>query len=131
MVRRCCVTYLPDEPVIVLTASDARILWQAARLNELRLKNRTLNNRLYALLLNIYRVGLAGPNAAPGNEPRQSVASEEREYWTVRQVARGVELAERTVRLDIERNELPATKPAGSWLIPAADAKTYIARRRK
>ncbi|MCR2784071.1 MULTISPECIES: helix-turn-helix domain-containing protein [unclassified Microbacterium] len=127
------MTYLPDEPVIILTASDARILWQAARLNELRLKHRTGgNNRLYSLLVNVYRVGLAvSPDAAPGNETRQEAASEEREYWTTQQLAKATGQAERTIRLHIQDKTIPATKPGKSWLIHKDDATTYIASGRK
>ena len=123
------MTYIPREPVIVLTAGDARMLWQAARLNELRLKHRSGDSHLYQLLVQIYEVGLLElRTAGAGNEPRQSAASEERSHWTVKQLAKATGRAERTVRLDIESNTLPATKAGGAWIVPAEEALTYIAR---
>lgn len=121
---------VPDEPVIVLTATDARILWQAAHLNDLRIKHRSGDSQLYQLLHDIYRVGQLRV-AEAGSETRQSAATEEREWWTVQHLAKATRLAPRTIRLDIANNELPATKNGNTWLVKNLAATTYIASRRK
>lgn len=126
------MSYLPSEPVIILTATEARILWQAARLNDLRLKHRSGDDRLYALLAKVYQVGLLQiRTTGPGNEPRQNTATEERRAWTVRQLANATGRAERTVRLDIEKKALPATKQGGTYIINSTEAATYIAAHGK
>jgi len=122
------LTRFVERSVLILTAEDARMLYQGAQLGELRKRHRSGDSRFYALLVDISRAAFS---AEPGNEPRQHAATEERRTWTVEQVASAARLAPRTVRLDCARNELPATKTAGTWIIPAAEALTYIARRTK
>lgn len=103
------------------------MLWQNAQLNELRLRHRSGNTKLYDLLVDVYKLSLQRSiNAIHGNEARQNAASEEREYWTVRQLATATGRAERTIRLDIASNTLPATKSANAWLITNTAARTYI-----
>jgi hypothetical protein len=116
---------------LILTPEDARLLYQGARIADLRKRHRSGDTRFYDLLVDISRAAFIAPNAELGIEPRQETASEEHRLWTVEQVARAARLAPRTIRLDCQRRELPATKPAGIWLIEADEAKTYIARRRK
>lgn len=125
------MSHVPSEPVVILTASDARMLWQAAKLNDLRVKHRG-DARLYEVLVSIYRVGLL-EIAERGNETRQDAAKEDRETWTTQQVAREAGVAARTVRLDCEQGTLPATqpRPGGPWLITTDAAATYINRRKK
>ncbi|MEV7692491.1 hypothetical protein AB0N73_04070 [Microbacterium sp. NPDC089189] len=126
------MSYLPDEPVLVITAGEARMLWQAARLDALRVKHRSGNTALYDVLVKFYRVGLL-EIAERGTQTRQSAASEERERWTTQQVARAAGIAERTVRLDCKEGTLPATqhRSGGPWAIDADAATTYIRRRKK
>ncbi len=125
------MSYVPTEPVVILTASDAHMLWQAARLNDLRIKHRG-DQRLYDLLVSIYKVGLL-EIAERGNEPRQDAATEEPEIWTTQQVARAARVSERTVRNDCKDGTLPATqhRTNGPWLIQPAEATTYIDWRKK
>ena len=99
------MSHLPDEPVIVLTASDVEMLWGPARLNDLRIKHRSGDTRLYELLVKMHRLRLRRlTNADNGNQPRQPAASEEREKWTVKQLAQVTGRAMRTIRLDIEQH---------------------------
>ncbi|WJL95880.1 hypothetical protein QSU92_01240 [Microbacterium sp. ET2] len=113
-------------PSILLTQEDARILYRAANLGDLRTRYRVGNKTIYDLLTDITVLALSTPDAARGNEQRQPAASEEREYWTTQQVATAARQAERTVRLACQRQEIPAEKPAGTWLIRNSDARTYI-----
>lgn len=116
---------------IVITPSDARMLYQAANLRELRIRYRVGSTAIYDLLTDISRCAFEQDIATSiGTEQRQTSASEERETWTVNQLARRTGRAPRTIRLDIEKNALPATKHCGTWAITAADANTYIAGRR-
>ncbi len=120
-------------PVVILTAFEARVLRQEAKLDELRIKHRGEDSRFYKILHDIYQVSLLDEDvAAPGKQPRQSTANEKTEYTTVPQVARATRLSERTVRHHLQNRILPATKSdRGEWVITTADADTYIAARRK
>lgn len=125
------MSYIPSEPVVILTATDAHMLWQAAKLNDLRIKHRG-DQRLYDLLVSIYKVGLL-EIAERGSTPRQTSASEEHETWTTQHIAKAAGIAERTVRLDCQNGTLPATRtrPNGPWSITATDAATYLTWRKK
>lgn len=118
-------------PVVILTPSDARMLWQAAQLGELRVKHRG-DPRLYDVLLNIYK-GTLLEDAARGNDPRQIAETEDREYWNTTQVARAAGVSERTVRNHCADHTLPAVHAHenGPWMIPNDEALTYIDRKRK
>jgi len=116
-------------PVMVLTTADAQMLYQAANIGALRSRYRIGDTRTYQLLTELSMLAFQA-DAEPGKLPRQETASEESSTWTVQQVSRAAALAPRTVRLDCSTGELPATKHANTWIIPAAEAKTYIARRR-
>lgn len=122
---------LLPEATLILTARDARMLYSAAHLKDLRERNRVGDNELYALLTDISRLVYSEPLAVDGIGTRQSAASEDAEWWTVERLAKAVRLAERTVRLDIERGVVAGVKPAREWLVAAADAKAYVAWRRR
>jgi hypothetical protein len=124
--------YVPNEPVVILTASEARILWQAARLNELRLRHRTGDSRLYDLLRKFYRVGLLELRpAGSGNEPRQDAAKKERAFWTTQRLGKAARRATRTITDDINLGALPAERMGHGWMIADRDAQTYIAAHTK
>ena len=110
---------------IVLTPHDCQMLYQAARLGEVRTRHRVGAPALYELLTDI-TVAAFNADAAPGTEPRHETASEEREWWTVQQLARAAGLSARKIRLDAQAGRIPATKQAGGWLIASRDAGTYI-----
>lgn len=117
------------EGSILLTPNDAQILYQVANLKAVRSKFRAGDTVAYALLTEITVCAFTS-DAGVGNEPRHESASEEREWWTTAQVARAARRAGRTVRLDIEREILPAQKTGNRWLIRADHAQTYIDSRR-
>ncbi len=113
---------------LVLTPQDARMLYQAARLGELRTRNRVGNTALYALLTELT---ICAFTAEPGIEPRHHAESEEREWWSVKQLARATGQSERTIRLHIEKGDLPATKTGSTWAVTSSTARTYIQGKRK
>lgn len=110
---------------LILTTTEARMLYHAAKLGDLRTRHRAGDTALYRLLTDI-TVCAFTDHAAPGTEPRHETASEEREWWTVQRLARATGLSTRKVRLDAQTGRVPATKQAGSWLIASQDAGTYI-----
>lgn len=118
-------------PVVILSVADARILWQAARLNDLRVKHRG-DPRLYDVLLNIYK-GTLLDDSGRGNDPRQNAETDDRDYWNTKDVAKAAEVSERTVRNHCADGTLPAihAHENGPWLIPTEEAMTYIERKRK
>lgn len=116
---------------IILTPTDARMLYQAARIGDLRSRFRVGDTALFRLLTDIATCAFTiTPNTVPGNMTRQSTASEDRETWTVNRLATATGRAPRTVRLDIQRQALPAKKLTNSWLITPTDAATYIRSHR-
>ena len=118
------------EGSILLTPNDARVLYQVANLKAVRSKFRAGDTFAYALLTEITVCAFTS-DAGVGNEPRHESASEEREWWTTAQVARAARRAGRTVRLDIEREILPAQKTGSRWLIRADDVERYIKAHRR
>jgi hypothetical protein len=112
---------------LVLSPEEARVLYQAAGIGKLRERHRIGNSPLYALLTEL-SVCAFSADAAAGTLTRQDAASEEREIWSVRQLARASGRAERTIRHDIELGSLPAVKNGNSWTITRDEATTYLAR---
>lgn len=115
---------------VVLSPADARMLYQAARLGELRSRYRVGDSRMYDLLTELSLAAFLVP-AAQGSEPRQDAASEERRQWTTRRLARASGRSERSVRLDCQTGVVPASKVGSSWLVDESAAHTYIDTRRK
>lgn len=111
---------------IVLTPHDCQMLYQAARLGEVRTRHRVGASALYELLTDI-TLAAFNADAASGTEPRHETATEEREWWTVQQLARATGLSTRKVRLDAQQGRVPADKHSGTWLIDKQNATTYIA----
>lgn len=116
---------------IVLTPTDARMLYQVARIGELRSRHRVGNTALYTLLTDISACAFTASVADSGIPPRQETASEERELWTVQQLARAAGLSTRTIRLDCQRGNLAAEKQGNTWLINNSAAHPYITARRR
>lgn len=115
---------------IVLSRTDVRVLFQVANIAELRRRHRSGNSMVYDLLTDI-TVAAYSDVAESGNEPRQSAASEEREWWTTEQLARTVGRATRTIRHDITIGALPATKTTSGWIIGGEHAQTYLDAHRR
>lgn len=111
---------------ILITPAEARMLYQAANLGELRKRHRVGDHTLYRLLTDLTMCAFTAPDASPGNETRQPPATDEREWWTVQQIARETGQAARTVRLSCQRNELPAQRAGNAWTIHHSNAETYI-----
>ncbi len=124
------MTRLISAGSIILSPADARMLYQAAKLGELRSRYRVGDTRIYELLTEISQAAFT-VDADVGILPRQSAAKDHAEYWTVQQIAKAAGLKDRTVRLDCQNGELPATKQGTTWIVTTAEAEIYIERRRR
>lgn len=113
----------------LMAMAEVRILFQEAGLAKLLHDFKRADNVAYRIVYDMQRAIFE--SADNGNEPRQEPASEEREYWTVPQLHRASRRGETTIRKDIRDNHLPATRANNTWLIKDADARTYLASRRK
>ncbi|MEV7757885.1 helix-turn-helix domain-containing protein [Microbacterium sp. NPDC089180] len=114
---------------IFLSVEEAQILYQGAQFRNL-MSNRRDDTALYRILHAVALTAFSKP-AADGSERRQLTASDEYGYTTVGQVARRAGISERTVRLHIAQQSLPATKNGREWVIATSEAETYIAAHRK
>jgi hypothetical protein len=115
---------------VILTPVDARLLYQIANLGDLRKRFRVGDAMAYQLLTDISIAAFTNV-AEVGIEARHDAVSEEREWWTTEQLARASRRAQRTIRSDIAKHLLPATRNTAGWLIRASDAEAYIAGRRE
>jgi hypothetical protein len=115
---------------MILTPEDARILYQVARIADLRQRHRIGDTRTYQLLADISVAAFHQP-ADIGILGRQEPAFDESRPWTVHRVAIAAGLSDRKVRLDCQQGGLPARKEGTTWLIEHAEAETYIARGRR
>ncbi|GLJ79755.1 hypothetical protein [Microbacterium imperiale] len=116
-----------EEGSIILSPADMRIIYGPLRIRENRARAGS-TTRLGQILTEMSICAFHSP-ADRGKESRRDTASEERDYWTVRQVSRATRRAERTVRLDCQEGRLPAIKNP-TWLIRDDDARSYIAGNR-
>lgn len=103
----------------------------AADLNELRIRSRS-NPALYALLHDIYSAGLAWHVSVNGS--KQPISEEIAEpgsaqFLTVKEIARRVGKTPRTVRNDIAKELLKATRSDKEWIVTPEAAEAYIAGR--
>lgn len=118
---------LTNGPVLIITPADAAMLWQQARLDDLRLKHRGGDRKFYDLLVSVWQLSMQRPDTArAGIETRHPVASEDRDVWTVNNLTAATGRAGRTIRNDIAIGTLPATKTGNAWCVTTADAQTYI-----
>lgn len=123
------ITRIPEGSVI-LTPQEAKILCLVLPVTRRRSELRVGNKVAYDVLTAISLAAFADP-AERGTEPRQEPASEEREWWTVRQLHQRMKRyrSERAIRNDCANGNLPAQKNP-SWLVKNEDAQTYIAAHR-
>lgn len=117
---------------VVLYPEELRILFQVARIWDIRVRMREAGkDDVQYQVINQLAQAVFAQDADTGTIPRQMTASGQSEYMTVGQVARGAHLAERTVRLHLQQQILPASKSGRHWIIRTTDANTYIAARRR
>lgn len=122
-----------DGPVCILTAQDAAILWQAAKLNDARIHSRP-DERVHKILTDIWKTALSVNNAATGKSTPVKTAIEEhviRKVVTVTELAKQAEIPARTIRSHIAKEILPAVQVGREWTITRRDAAAYIAGRQK
>lgn len=119
------------EHVVILDGRDAAMLWMAGNLDDLRIRSRP-NAALYALLHDIYSAGLAWHVSVNGSKQQISAEIEEpgsKQFVTVKEIARRIGMNPRTVRNDITKGLLKATKTDREWITTPEAAEAYIAGR--
>lgn len=117
--------------VVILEGRDAAMLWMAADLNELRIRSRS-NSALYGVLHDLYTAGLAWHTSASGSKEQISEEIREpgtAEFMTVAEIAKRVGKTPRTVRNDITKGLLKATRTERAWIATPEAAEAYIAGR--
>lgn len=120
------------ENAVILTGADCALLYEAARLRDLRVKARGSSDRLYALLTDITQAAFVHASA-DGTKPQEVTENDEArstEIVTVEAIARQAGLTPRAVRNHIEAGLLDATKVNRSWVITTHAAEQYIAGRK-
>lgn len=117
---------------LILTGQEAAILWHAADLNELRVRSRS-NPALYSLLVDLYKTALSSAPSDTGSKKpvkREIDETENTEFLTVTEVAKRAGVTSRTIRNDIGRELIRATRIGREWVITRPAAEAYIAGRR-
>lgn len=122
--------------VCILTAQDAAILWQAAKLRELRIYTRSEDSALAEILRDIWSTALlampdrtvSGNGNAVKAETREAISNE---VLTVKEVADMAGITPRTIRNHITAGILPAAQMGREWIITRQEADTYVAGRKK
>lgn len=121
------------ENAVILTAREAAMLWQAARLSDLRVRART-NPSLYALLVDIYRAALTSKPSTTGTKQpvkREIPETDSSGFLTVTEVAKKVGVTPRTVRNDIHKELINAHRVGREWVFTLDAADAYIASRKQ
>lgn len=116
-------------PVLVLSSTECRMLWQAANLDDLRVRSRS-SEKLYALLLSVYKTGLTS-GLGQVNPDQADIPHTESTAMTLEVIARRVGVTPRTVRRDIAAGRLHAEKRGGVWIATTDAADTYIESRKR
>lgn len=117
------------ENAVVLTGSDAALLYEAASLRELRVLTRGKSDRLYALLTDITESAflyMASRDGKPPRKPAESDESQDSDIVTVEHLARRAGVTPRTIRNHIGLGLIQAKKVNRIWLISREAAKQYI-----
>lgn len=117
---------------VILTGADAALLYEAAKLRDLRVSARGKSDRLYALLTDITEAAFAHRTSVDGRKPQMSAEvgeAREMEITTVEQVAKRTGITPRAVRNHIKEGLLNATMINRTWVIAPAAAEQYIAGR--
>lgn len=120
------------ENAVILTGADAALLYEAARLRELRISARGKSDRLYSLLTDITAAAFAHQASAEGIKPQAPTENSETKsagIVTVGQVARRAGITPRTVRNHITDGLLEATQQGRIWIITTQAAEQYLAGR--
>lgn len=118
---------------VILTGSDCALLYEAARLRELRVAARPSSDRLYSLLTDITVAAFDHMDSLNGKKPEVTAEKDEAGdtgIVTAKEVARRAGVTPRTVRNHIERGLLAATQQGRTWVITTAAANQYIEGRK-
>ena len=119
-----------DRPALLLDGEDAAILWQVARLNDVRLKARGRDENAYRVLLAVHEAAMSWRASVEGKNAVQSAETRQSSKWvTPGDLAQKLGVSSRTVRNDIAAGLLPAHKVNRLWVVTLSDARTYLAAR--
>lgn len=121
------------ENAVILTGSDAALLYQAANIQRLRIAARGKSDRLYALLTDITEAAFIHAASLDGKTPGKAAESDEsqdNDIVTVEHVARRAGVTPRTVRNHIEIGLIEAEKIGRCWVISRDARDQYLAGRR-
>lgn len=117
------------EAAVVLSRADCALLYEAARLRELRVRARG-SGRLYTLLTDITITAFAHASSGEGNlKAEREEPGESGDMLTVTRVAARAGITPRAVRNHIAAGLLRAEKTGQMWVVQAATAEQYIAGR--
>lgn len=120
------------ENAVILTGSDCALIYEAAKLRDLRIAARGKSDRLYALLTDITAAAFTHAASVDGTTPRKSTEpgqAESTETTTVVRIARRAGITPRAVRNHIKDGLLEATQQGRIWIITQTAADQYIAGR--
>lgn len=118
---------------VFLTGSDCALLYEAARLRELRVAARGSSDRLYSLLTDITAAAFDYRDSVNGKKPKVTRENDEAGDMgivTVATVARQAGVTPRTVRNHIGQGLLAATQQGRTWVITTEAANQYIEGRK-
>lgn len=119
--------------VVILTGSDCALLYEAARLRELRVAARGSSDRLYSLLTDITAAAFDYRDSLNGKKPevkRENEEAGDMGIVTAKEVARRAGVTPRTVRNHIALGLLAATQQGRTWVITTESANQYIEGRK-
>lgn len=117
---------------VVLEPADCAALWQAARLDDLRIACRGRDEELYNTLHAIYTGNLSWLDSVSRKVQKQQAETRQPLKWvTPNDLAKQIGVTPRTIRNDITREHLRASKSGSVWLIQLDDALAYLAGRQK
>ncbi|WP_194763966.1 hypothetical protein [Microbacterium sp. UFMG61] len=114
---------------MILTGSDAALLYQVANIRRLRIAARGKSDRLYALLTDITEAAFIHAASVDGKnrgKPAESDESQSNDIVSVEHIARRAGVTARTVRNHIGLGLITAEKVNRTWLITREAAQQYI-----
>lgn len=121
------------ENALLLSGADCALLYQAARLRDLRVQARGSSERLYGLLTDITTAAFAHADSLRGTRATEQTEPDDAESTgivTVANIARRAGLTPRAVRNHIGRGLLHAEQQGRTWIITTEAAEQYIAGRK-
>lgn len=118
-----------DAPVVVIPARVCAWLERHARLNEVRIRERSSDPEVDAVLVALRLAALTWRTTATGSPvaAKPEAASELNQWLSTTQAADILYITDRAVRLAISEKRLPATLVNGRWRITREDIQHFAA----